>query len=229
MLRFALLALLAIPTAAHADERKYMLSGFDRVRVEGSFDVVVTSGVSPGAIATGETRSLDLVNVRVEGRTLVVSPGVNAWGGYPGTPKPLPRIAVRATMLRSAAVIGGGRLTIDRMAGQRVDLSLSGAGSLVVGRAQADRLDATLIGTGSLTVGGSALRARFQSNGAGTIDAAALDARALTVNAQGSGDASFAARETAEIIAEGQGAVRVAGSPACTVRGSAAVICGAGK
>lgn len=206
-----------------------MLSGFERVRVEGTFDVVVTSGPTPSAKAIGDGRALDTVNLRVEGRTLVVSRGVNGWGGYPGDPVAKPVIRIVAPVLRGALLNGNGRMTIEWMSGQRVDLSLTGAGSMTVASAEADRLEAQVIGTGVLTVAGKALTARFITSGAGSIAAEGLLARALTVNQQGSGDGSFAARDTAAIFADGQGIVRVAGSPACTVRGGANVTCGTGK
>ena len=203
-----------------------MLSGFERVRVEGPFDVTVVAGASPGAKAEGSARALDRVNVRVDGRTLVVGPGVNGWGGYPGARDAVPQVRVTVPSLSGATLLGGGRLTIDRMTGQRVDLAVSGAGTLTIAEVRADRLQAILVGTGALTVAGRALQARFQSNGAGTIDAAAFDVGALDVTAQGSGESHYTARNTAQVFAEGQGTVAVAGTASCTVRGSAPVTCG---
>ncbi len=227
ILRLSPLLLLAIAGPAHADERRYMLSGFDRIRVDGPFEVTVVSGGSAAAVASGDTRSLDSVNVRVQGTTLIVSPSLNAWGGYPGAAKSVPRVMVTAAALRGASMIGGGRLTIDRMRGQRVDVTLSGAGAVSVGDVRADRIDTILIGTGQVTVAGSALQGRFQSNGAGAIDAKGMSVAALTVNWQSVGDGRFAARNTADIYAAGQGSVTVAGSPACKVAGSGPVVCGA--
>lgn len=221
------LPLAAVAAPAPAEERRYMLSGFDRIRVDGPFEVVVTAGASSGAVAVGDARALETVNVRVQGTTLIVSPNVSAWGGYPGAVRSRPRVAVRVPALRSAAVIGGGQVTIDRMRGQRVDLTLTGAGTLAVGDAQADRVDATLIGTGSVTIAGRALQGRFQSNGAGTIDAGGFEVADLTVTWQSAGDGRFAARNTAQVNAAGSGSVRVAGTPACTVRGYGPVVCGA--
>jgi hypothetical protein len=226
MLRIAPLALLLIASPAAADEKTFMISGFDRVRVEGPFTVRVTTGTSPKARTVGDARALDGVTVRVSGRTLVVTASVNAWGGYPGGKRETPTVEITAASLRSASVVGGGSLTIDRMTGQRIDLSLAGAGSLSVGKIDADRLSGIMIGTGALTVGGTALDARFEVNGAGTLDAGKLVASALIVNAQGSGDGQFAARNTAEIVASGQGSITVTGDPTCTVRGSAPVTCG---
>ncbi|URW75635.1 DUF2807 domain-containing protein [Sphingomonas donggukensis] len=233
MSRFPL-RLLAVPLVltaapARADERSYMFSDFDRIRVEGPFEVIVGDAPSASVSAEGDARALDRLAVRVDGRTLVISPGVNGWGGYPGAAKTLPVVRVRGPMLRAATVLGNGRMTIDRLSGQRVDVGVSGAGSLTVAAIRADLVEATVIGSGALTVGGQALRARFRSNGPATIDAGALDVSALTVAAQGSGDGRYAARDTANIAADGQGSVTVAGTPSCTVRGSAPVSCGAAR
>lgn len=221
---FALAALSAVP--AQAEERRYMLTGFDRIRIDGPFEVTVTTGGSNGAVATGEARAIDEVNVRVQGTTLIVSAGINGWGGYPGAVRGVPRVTVSAVALRSAAVVGGGRLTIDRLRGQRIDLSLTGTGTLDVGTVQADRVETTLIGTGRVRLGGTALQGRFASNGAGEIDATALSVAALSVTWQSAGDGRFTARNTADIRALGQGSVTVAGSAACTVAGGGPVTCG---
>ena len=225
MHRLALLLPLLIAGPAQADERRYMLSGFERVRIEGPFIVTVTPG-SAGARTTGEPRSLDTVTVRVDGTTLVIAPSVNAWGGYPGAARTVPAVVVTAPSLRAVAVIGGAKVSVARLDGQRVNVSLSGSRTLDGGRIAADRVIATVIGNGAMTLAGRALYGRFQTNGAGTIDAGKLEVGALSVNAQSAGDSTFAARDTADVVALGQGRVTVLGSPACKVAGTAPVVCG---
>ena len=226
MIRFAPLALLLVAAPAAADERSFMLSGFERIRVEGPFEVEVTTGRSAAAHAEGDRHALDGVRVEVDGTTLVVSSNVNSWGGYPGATRTMPKVIATVPMLRAAAVTGGGRLTVTRMSGQRVALSLTGAGTIRVGAIDADQLSASLIGTGALALAGSARDARFQTNGAGTIDAEGLNAGTLTVAAQSAGDSSFTARNTATIAALGNGTIRVNGPATCTITGSAPVLCG---
>ena len=223
LLLFATLSALASP--AHAEERRFMLTGFDRIRVEGPFEVTVVSG-SAGAVATGDARALDSVNVRVQGTTLIVSASVNAWGGYPGAVRAAPRVTVTASALRSAILVGGGRLTIGRLVGQRVDLTLTGSGTLDVAGIRADRVAATLNGTGRVRLAGTALQGRFQASGAGEFDGQALSIAALSVTWQSDGEGRFAARDTADIRALGQGGVTVDGAPACTVSGGGPVVCG---
>ncbi|MHA6721970.1 GIN domain-containing protein [Sphingomonas sp. RS2018] len=224
LLLFALAASAAVPAAA--EERRFMFAGFDRIRVEGPFEVTVVRG-SPDVVAVGDTLALDRVSVRADGRTLVVTAGINGWGGFPGDAKPAPVVRISAAELRSIVVLGGGRVTVDRLSGQRVDAAVSGAGSLSVADVRADRFEGGVIGNGTLTLTGRALGARFQLSGGGSVDATALSATALTVLTQGTATGRFTATATADITADGQGSVDVAGTPACKVRGTAVIRCGA--
>ena len=225
-----LLALSAIATPALAEQRTYTFGSFDRVRVEGPFDVRVATGGSPGASADGPAAALDRLEVRVEGNTLIVRPGAGGWGERPvGDGGPL---VIRAAtgMIRSASVVGGGGLRIEgALRGQRIDLSLTGAGSLAAPAIEADEVNATLIGSGSMTLGGRAQRARLQTSGSGSIAAAPLDAGALIVRLDGPGSTAAAARFTADLTTGGIGAITVAGHPACTIHrgaGGGPVTCG---
>lgn len=226
MYRLLPLALIAVAAPARADERSFMVTGFERIRVDGPYIVTVVNGGSTGARASGDRDALDRLNIRSEGGTLVIGGNVStsgkAWSGVRTMPL---TIAVRVPRLMSARVFGG-TLAIDRIAGARVDLSVSGAGSITVDAVDAERLDAAMVGTGRLTLAGRARDARFVVNGPGTIAAERLDTTTLMLNAQGLGDGRFSARNTAMINASGSGGIVVAGSATCTVRGNAPVACG---
>ena len=223
----SLFLLLAVAAPAHADERRFMLSGFDRVRIEGPFEVEIVAGRSAGATAIGEPRALDGVNVRLAGSTLVITPSVNAWGGDPRSPRSVPKIAVTAVNLRAVHVVGGARVSVDRLSGQRVDVGLMGAGSLDVYAVEGDRFTAAVAGTGRLRLAGRVLAATIDSTGAAEIEAADLSAGTLTVTSQSAGDSHFRARNAARITAQGGGTVTVTGAAKCNVSGSGRVLCGA--
>lgn len=78
MYRLALVPLLLLGTAAApADERVVMVTGFDRLRIDGPFAVEVVPG-APGVTLTGERAALDRVGVRVEAGTLIVNAGTQS-------------------------------------------------------------------------------------------------------------------------------------------------------
>ena len=74
-MRLAALAFLLLTAASAPDDaRRYMVTGFDRIRVNGPFAVEVVPG-SPTASAEGDPLTLDRLSVRVEGSTMREEPG----------------------------------------------------------------------------------------------------------------------------------------------------------
>jgi hypothetical protein len=224
-----LLLALAAAAPAGAAERRYPVTDFDRIRVEGPYDVrVVTSGPS-AATATSDPAGLEHVSIDVEGRTLRIRPNRNAWGSSRNaTPGPL-RVDVTTRDLRSATIIGSGSLSIDRASGLRVDLSLSGSGSLTVAAADADRLDIGLLGAGTIALAGKAKQLRASVQGSGGLDAAALQAADVELTLDTSGSVAVGAVRTAKVRAIGTGDTQIVGKPTCTVTGPAAVYVKCGR
>ena len=230
--RLIVLALITVAglaaAPAGAADRNYSISSFERIRVDGAFDVTLTTGKSPAARATGDERALDAVVLAVEGQTLIV----RARPLLVGEAAPAAKIALVITLttpvLRSANVNGGGRLTIMRMIGQRIDVSVNGAGAMNVQGLGADQLVATVIGSGTMTLAGRSGRARFQLSGPGTVDAAALVANDVIARSEGNGALRLNARYTADLTSTGLGAITVIGKPACKNHstGGGPIICG---
>lgn len=221
-------ALFAVP--ATAAERNYSVGSFERIRVDGPFRVVLTTGTSPGAKAEGDPRITDNLEVRVEGTTLIVRAGVNGWGEQPvANAAGAPIIRVSTGMIRAAALIGGGDLTIiGALRGQRIELQLAGSGSVRTDGVDADQFSATVFGTGSMTLGGRAARVSLSTNGPAQMQAGNLVASDLTISTSGNGEMIAQARFTATIASDGVGSVTVLGAPACVVRGKPAgpISCG---
>lgn len=229
-MRFALLiplALLAAGSAPAPEERRVLLTGFDRIRVDGPFEVRVVAG-PPSATVTGDRRAIERVSLRNQGNVLVVGVSTQSWEGWRGK-EGAALVTVAVPRLRAANINGGGKLEIASLAGQRVDLGINGAGSLTVANVTADQLVATLTGTGIVRLDAGMVRtARFMNYGAGSIDAAGVAVNDLTVHSQSAGDSRFTARFTANISALGTGAVRVEGNAVCRLAGSGPASC-AGK
>ncbi|MEG3163630.1 DUF2807 domain-containing protein [Sphingomonas sp. PB2P19] len=227
-MRCLLLALLFVPAAAPAATRTVSVGSFERIRIDGPFEVRVQTGRSPGATITGDVHATDEVQVRVTGSTLVVAQGTNGWGEQAGAAKGPIVVTLSTPNLVSAVVVAGGRLTISGMKAMRVDLSVSGAGSLSLAKADTDQLNATVLGTGQMTVGGRAARARLTTSGPGVIDASTLAVRDLTVVLDGVGETKAMASGSAQVTNTGLGMVTVTGPAQCLVKAPAGgpVSCG---
>ncbi|MEP9403017.1 head GIN domain-containing protein [Sphingomonas sp. VNH70] len=213
------LALLVQPVA----ERQLMLTGFDRVRVDGPFTVTIATGGSAGARVTGAPAALEMVTLRVEGGVLVIAPARDDRGRPRGGPAPV--VTVHAGRVAGLAIRGGGTVRIDRMVAPRVDLSLTGDGAVEVGAIDAGQLDLRLIGAGSATLAGRAGQARVLVNGAAGVAADGLRLDELVAQSSGTGQARYRVRYAADISASGSGSVTVAGGARCRTRGTATIRC----
>ena len=224
----AALALLAAAAPAAAAERRFTLTDFDRVVLEGPFTVRLATGRPATALATGSQDALDRISIDVQGRTLRIRPNRSAWGGSPGAAAGRVTIEVATRELRGASVNGSGSLAIDRAGGLRLDLSVAGNGRIAAPAVTADNLVIDLFGAGRIDVGGTARELRAQVQGWTELNGESLRAQGASILADTAGRVAVTVERQATVTASGIGDVEILGSPACTVRGPSAgqVRCG---
>lgn len=214
---------------ADAADRHYSVIGFDRLRVEGPFDVEVETGRPASGTASSDPRTLEQLAFDNEGSTLIVRlNGVNGWaerGG--GGARSAPVVHLTTPQLRSVLVRSGGRVRIAGGRVDRFDAAINGAGSINARGLHADQLVATLIGSGEMTLAGEARFSRLLLNGAGTIDGTALQSGDLNVRIEGTGETRAAARYTATVTTTGLGRAVISGNPRCKVHalGGGPILC----
>ena len=224
----AALAILAGAPAAAA-ERRFTVTDFDRILVDGPFHVTLATGRSGSAVATGSTQAIDRVSIEVQGRTLRIRPNRSAWGGYPGKDPGVLAIKVSTHELKGAVVTGSGSIAIDKAKGMRFDVSVAGSGSVGIGSLETDKLGVGLLGSGKVRIAGKAKELRATIQGAGDLDAETLLVEDADIHADTAGNIAVGVRRAAKVTATGQGDTRIVGKPACTVKGLASgrVSCGA--
>lgn len=221
----AVLAIALLPATAGAATRTYTVTSFDRIRLEGPFEVVVQTNRGSSARAEGpDARMLDRVRVEVLGRTLVIRRDRDAIAG--GSLRGI-RITTSTPALSGAAVLGAGIIRVEQARASRFDISVSGAGGVEIGALQADSVSISATGAGRAKLAGRAQQVRALVQGAGTIDGGALTAADVRVTTAGAGDITLAASRSATVNATGSGAVTILGHPACTVaaEGTVEVLC----
>jgi hypothetical protein len=219
---------LAGAAPAWAAERSYSVTSFDRIRVEGPFAVTITTGKAPSARASGATETLEQLQLRVEGRTLLVRPNLSGWGGYPGRRVVPAAIAVTTPDLHTASLLGSGRLDIDRIRGAKAVLTVEGSGRLAVRALDVDSASLATAGAGGIEASGRAKQVAAVARGAAEIRAGDLVAPDLTLVAETAGAVTLHATRSAKVTASGLGPVEVLGPAACEVKklGSGPLRCG---
>lgn len=229
MHRIMLAAIFGLGAApALADDRTFIVTDFDRVQVDGPFEVRLITGRPASARAEGSTHALDQVSIDVEGRQLRVRPNRSAWGGYPGENAGPVTITLTTRDLRAAFVRGSGGIDINNVIGLRFDLGISGSGRIAIGKLQADTANVSLFGSGTVTLAGKAKTFQASIQGSGDLDARALMADDAEINSGTAGNITVGVQRAARVTGGGPGDVTILGAPACTVamRGSGRVRCG---
>ena len=220
-----LLAAASLPAAAPASQRNYSVTSFDRIRIDGPYQVQLRTNVSPFARATGSAASLDGVSIAVEGRTLIVRADSGSWGGYAGEERGPVTIELGTHDLGTAWINGSGALQIDRVRGLSFDLAIQGAGSARIDRAEVDQMKVGISGAGSARLVGAAKKLTAIIRGTSSFDGEGLTVKDAVIGAEGPAIIRATVTETAKIDAIGIGTVTLVGKPACIInaKGSAIV------
>jgi hypothetical protein len=226
-MRIALtIAALLLASPAWGAERNYSVTSFDRIRVDGPYQVTLRTNVSPFARASGAQASIDALSIKVEGRTLIVRANPSAgWGGYPGEGRGPVTLEVGTHDLSAAWINGSGALFVDRVKGLKFDLAIQGSGVARIDSANVDDLRVGLSGSAGSRIAGKALKMTATVRGTSTLDAEALAVRDAVIGAEGPSTVRAAISGTAKVDALGLASVALAGAPSCTVKsqGSATV------
>ena len=214
---FALLALIASP--ALSAERNYSVTSFDRIRIDGPYQVSLKTNVAPFAKASGTQASLDGVSIKVEGRTLIVrTDRSGGWGGYPGEGRGPVTITLGTHDLSTAWVNGAGALMIDKVKGLSFELAVQGSGVARIDSVNVDQLRIGLAGSASTRLAGKALKLTATVRGTSSLDGEALAIKDAVIGAEGPSLVKAAISGTAKIDALGLASVTLTGSPACTLK-----------
>jgi hypothetical protein len=215
----ALCALGFAATAATADDRVIGLTSFDNIQIEGDYIVEVTDGRRIFATASGERDALDMLEIEVRDRKLVIRrKQFGRWGSNDGTLTPV-TIKIATQGLKGATLTGGGSLTLRGIDSPSLLIALAGPGRLETENVTTDTLSASLTGAGTMRLAGETRDLSVSVNGSGRLDARDLAAASLTLASSGSAASSFTASRTAQLAAHGIGRIEVFGNAPCTVIG----------
>lgn len=224
------LGVLAVGLApAHAVERKLLVASFENIIVIGDIDVVIQTGKSPTAIASGDKRVLESLKLERVGTTLRVrlQDVVNNEKGVP-IRQPL-KVQLTTREIRDITISGNGTVAVSAIQQPNSSKMLvAGNGSISVERLVADQYSATINGNGKIALGGGVARdARVTIDGAGAFDGAKVQMRTLRLEHIGNAISTATVTEGTDIFNRGSGNITIGGKGTCFIKqaGSAAIDC----
>lgn len=218
-----LLATVAVASPAAAAERRFDVSGFDKVTLGGSDDVVIRQGNAFAVVATGEADDLERLEILVEKGTLKIGRKKGNWGWNSKDVT----VAVTMPALHGVAVSGSGDLTADKGAADAFDIRVAGSGSAAVAALDARTVNVSVSGSGDVTGAGRCGALNVRVAGSGDVALANLKCTNTAISIAGSGDVAAHATGQADIRIAGSGDVSITGGARCTKRvaGSGNVVC----
>lgn len=210
LLAISVLAVSAAP--ALAAERRFPVGDFSEIILTGSPDVKVRVGGGAGVSATGAEADLDRLDIRVEGKRLLIGTkkGSGSWSSREGVD-----VFVTAPALSAAVISGSGDMKIDRVSGS-FNGRVSGSGDMEVASIDAPTLNLSVSGSGDIDLGGGRCgTGSFATTGSGDIDAGKVQCRTVAASVTGSGDIDAFATDTAALRVTGSGNIEVKGGARC--------------
>lgn len=206
--------------------RSFNVSGFERVSLRGSDNVVVKVGPAASVTAKGDTAILDRLEIEVVNGELRVGREEGfRWRGDQGSAL----VTVTLPRLTAASVAGSGDMDVDRAEASSFDAAIAGSGNLRIASLTADAAEISIAGSGNATIdAGRGKSLDVSIAGSGNADAAGFRSERADISIAGSGNARAAVDGEADISIIGSGDAEIIGNARCQVSkmGSGDARCG---
>lgn len=208
------------------DTTVYRVAGFDKLAIGGSALSDVRVGPEWSLRVDGTPDAVARLRVAVERGRLEIGPRDDDRRGDAADGHV--RIAVTMPRLADVALGGSGRMTVDRVTGDRFAAALGGSGALSIGRLAVGDATVSIGGSGRVSAAGEARTLTVNLGGSGDLVAPELRAGSATVSAAGSGSVRAQVDGDARVSLVGSGSVDLGPRARCrtTRMGSGTVRCG---
>jgi hypothetical protein len=186
----ALLASLLLPAPAGAADSVRSLPPFIAINCKGPISITVNVGQAQSVTVSGSDAFVAQLKTEVVQNELTIT---------------LPQ------QHKVSATGGAAHVSITLPSLSR--LKVEGAGETILNRVAGERLDISYLGAGHLAANGKVKLLRLAAKGVGEVDTHALQAERVDVNFEGVGAVSVYARDTLNAIARGMGSLSYYGHP----------------
>jgi hypothetical protein len=203
---------------------KFPAGTFTTVDLAAPCALVVTIGSPTSVRAQGDPAALDLLDIRVEGDTLITTVKPNAQ--WPANARVT--VSVTTPTLAAARLSGSGQMRIGSLQTDQLSLEQSGSGVIEAPEIAVARLQVSSSGAGKITAAGTADSADIRLVGSGEAELGTLTVQRALISMAGTGGLTINATETVRGSTVGSGSVVVTGGAECSLSsvGTGDVTCG---
>ena len=188
--------------------QSYSLSGFTKIQMGSAFKVNVVQGTTFNAIARGDRRNLDDLQVRVEGGILKAD-----YYPYNVNRKYTTEFTIIMPTLEGVDFSGAVTATVNGFIGNpNTYIRLSGASTATV-NLQVTQCDINLSGASTLNIAGTVQNFIAEISGASTMVAFGFAANTVNLKASGASYARLQVNQTLTVEASGASIIRYIGNP----------------
>ncbi len=196
----------------HVISKNIQTSSYDKVLINGFFDVELLSGEEGKIVIKGEENIIDFIEFTVENNALKIA---TEKGKYivPSSGKKV-QITVPFESLNEVSLSGSGDINSkNKITSDNFICDLSGSGNINL-TVEAKNMKASVSGSGDLMLSGDSTNIQCKITGSGDLNAAKLKSNNAEVHVTGSGDCKVYCTANLEARVTGSGDITYFGDPA---------------
>lgn len=202
-----------VPGSGKIVSESRKVSDFNGITIRYPAELVIKQGTTESLKIEAEDNLLPQLVTEVRSGTLYIE---NKEQNFAKRVDPTESIKITITVKKLSAIdfSSAGKLTVEGLKGDALNLSLSGAGEIVLKDLELKNLEIRLSGAGKITASGSVTKATLTISGLGDFDGTDLTCQEADVQISGAGTATVRVEEKLNARISGAGSVNYYGSPA---------------
>lgn len=188
------------------------VSGFDEIKIRFPAEIVISQGETESLTIAAEDNLLPQLITDVRSGTLYIEDREINFAKRVNPTQPV-KITITVKNLNNIDFSSAGKLTVNGLKGDALDISLSGAGDLVLNQLALKELTAHLSGAGKITASGSADTVDLNISGLGDFSGDELTSQEANIQISGAGTATLRVEKQLDAKISGAGSINYYGSP----------------
>ncbi|MBZ5859189.1 head GIN domain-containing protein [Flavihumibacter profundi] len=184
---------------------------FRKVEQKGSFDIILKTGPAHEVVIEAEENIAPHIETQIDNNTLVI----RTQEGFRLDPKRDIKIVVTSPEFEEVWSNGSGNITSETLLADSNSLTIGtrGSGDITL-QVQVPEVIAKSFGSGNIKLTGETRTVSLETAGSGDLTAEDLKAETVTIDINGSGNATVNASKSLEVSVKGSGDVGYKGNPA---------------